>query len=993
MSRVAFTNNTALRGGGGAVYLGSPLAPQQLVCNASAAAVFSAASAVAGGLAVNRGAMRLESTDVDSRVNAAAAAAAIASRQGRSVSVGDVVVAAAPPAAAAPAPRTGPEVDEVTTSTGSYNPNATPADDATADGGSGPDPGTSTTVSFGDQVASANFDGSLLVNGAAGRAASPAPRGEGGSHNAQAQPSVTPESGKLRNSSSSSSSSVGGGGSSTSSGSSGSGQGSSKLLETGAGGVHSSIASSAAPAAGSAAYDAADDVTVATTTFVPGGDWSDEDMTSSTVTFDAADLPAGSYLESGRLPAGAAFETAAAPAGGLIFESAPVAAPAAFGAAAELPGLAAASGGAGAASGSPTASSRASHSSGGANSSSSSSSSSSAGAAAPLHAQGRTLKFAAGAPNARVSWHRPSSGAGFAIPVAGPPLVRLDAGAAAALKAAGVTDHELKVLVKGGGMEPALFAALVAPKLWATPPPVQHGVAKHARALARPAGGARAAKQGAPVDEAAAAGSGVGARGSSHQAALAPRLASPPRPRTAPAVQSPLPGAAGVRSATVAALLQAQQELMERGAPADVALLMAAPELGSFLRPAATGPAPLGPTATPNASRRRRRRARILLATADAPGALAADGSLQLGACGTFDGNSARGEGSYGPALASFPAGVRVQYGEMEAAPGEPMRVRAFVIDAFGHVVASGPSAFMRVHASLEPPGANKPAAAASAGSGRRRLMQAAAVAKPANATAARPGANTTLGGNATAMAPAASPVGAPPGLLLAAGERAAYASAAAEDGGEVLTEGDVRLEGTTQAAVVGGVSTLQSLRLIAPVNDTVRVWLAADGAHARAAAAPLLVRLRTCASGAVLTPKDGCITCGAGLYAFDPKGSSCSACPTGAWCNGTVVAPLAGAWHSSPRSAQVHWCPNPVACTRAPGAQQQLIDEQRAGFATVSSVSADEEAVAAYGRLMCAPGYKGRVCGECSEVNGMRFGKVGRLLGGKAFDGVGVGL
>ncbi|KIY93962.1 hypothetical protein MNEG_14000 [Monoraphidium neglectum] len=721
----------------------------------------------------------------------------------------------------------------------------------------------------------------------------------------------------------------------------------------------------------------------ATTTFVPGS-YSDGDFTASTVTFESAAMPQG-----------ATFETAAVEPNDAVFESAAV----------EPSSFKASSSGGGDASGVSEAGARPSTVKA-ASGAASSFDEAEAGeyeddmatgtaAVAPGGAAAgpsRSLKFSipkfASSDAAQALWRRSRAAASAAAaaataavrPRAPPPpppqpqrllpLVPLDDEVSAELERAGVTKWAIDQMRARGGVEPALYRAMAtgqgqqqqaAPTSWA-------------RAQApRTFGGPSAPSMGisAPAFEGAAAAEAGCAAGSScrrsrgsfggvgeavrSQAADDWRLGAE-QPHS-PFGDEELAG----EGATVADLLQPppppprqqqgyelqqqRQQQQQQGYEQPQGYEQQ-PDYGEALQHPVhstwAAPQPVQEAfdepGEPS-SRRRARRRRVLLAgavpTAASTGASGGN-MLEIGACGAYDGNRAQGAGSYGPVVAGVPAGVRLQYPSMEAAPGEPMRVRALIIDAFGHVVASGPSSFMR--------------AASGSGSGG------------AAANATRAAANTT--------GKAAPAVKAAPAGKAAAGANASAAAPRPAAG--------VRLAGTTTAIVLGGVATFRGLEVVGPVNGTVTVWLSAVGAQGRASAAPLAVRLRACEAGAVLTRADGCRTCGPGSFSFDPKASECGTCPPGAWCNGTVVAPLPGAWHSSPRSTQVHACLNPAACARTAAQQQAIIDEQREGFSTVLSVAADPGAVREYEQMLCAPGYAGRLCGQCGEIGGERLGKVG---------------
>jgi hypothetical protein len=81
------------------------------------------------------------------------------------------------------------------------------------------------------------------------------------------------------------------------------------------------------------------------------------------------------------------------------------------------------------------------------------------------------------------------------------------------------------------------------------------------------------------------------------------------------------------------------------------------------------------------------------------------------------------------------------------------------------------------------------------------------------------------------------------------------------------------------------------------------------------------------------------CQPCAPRTYGLDPKFAVCTMCPVNANCSGrTDITPLAGFWHSSSYSTQIHRCPKKEVCL--------------------------------YGGA-CAEGYEGNVCGSCASGYG----------------------
>lgn len=78
------------------------------------------------------------------------------------------------------------------------------------------------------------------------------------------------------------------------------------------------------------------------------------------------------------------------------------------------------------------------------------------------------------------------------------------------------------------------------------------------------------------------------------------------------------------------------------------------------------------------------------------------------------------------------------------------------------------------------------------------------------------------------------------------------------------------------------------------------------------------------------------CVCCPAFTYSFEANVTVCQQCPDNAQCYADVVSPVAGYWHSSPRSLQIHKCPVPKPCHHQGG--------------------------------VCETGHTGNLCGQCAE-------------------------
>jgi hypothetical protein len=191
-------------------------------------------------------------------------------------------------------------------------------------------------------------------------------------------------------------------------------------------------------------------------------------------------------------------------------------------------------------------------------------------------------------------------------------------------------------------------------------------------------------------------------------------------------------------------------------------------------------------------------------------------------------------------------------------------------------------------------------------------------------------------------------------------------------------TSDGVTLSDTRQLFATNGSLVLDGLKLNGAPGTTLQLWLLPS--NSRVAPAVVTVELRRCAAGSIPFLGD-CEACPMGYYSLVPTqdGASCSGCPAGALCNGSVVLPVPGVWHSHPRSVQMHECWNPAACARSAEVQQRLaeVQEERYGSQTVVGL-ADDQALVAYEQGQCAPGYTGRMCGRCDAASdGARFGRL----------------
>ena len=146
-----------------------------------------------------------------------------------------------------------------------------------------------------------------------------------------------------------------------------------------------------------------------------------------------------------------------------------------------------------------------------------------------------------------------------------------------------------------------------------------------------------------------------------------------------------------------------------------------------------------------------------------------------------------------------------------------------------------------------------------------------------------------------------------------------------------------------------------------------------------------LLVHLLPCGPGQATTSL-GCTSCQAPTFSYSREGvvaDSCSSCPEGVTevCNMSVLVPTDGYWHSGPRSAYIIPCPRPSACLRDQAAYQKMIvmQEQLANGDFTNSSAVGPRGLRgtslalvtpsdqAYSDLLCAEGYHGHLCAQCS--------------------------
>lgn len=199
------------------------------------------------------------------------------------------------------------------------------------------------------------------------------------------------------------------------------------------------------------------------------------------------------------------------------------------------------------------------------------------------------------------------------------------------------------------------------------------------------------------------------------------------------------------------------------------------------------------------------------------------------------------------------------------------------------------------------------------------------------------------------------------------------------------VDDNGVELSGLQQLSTTNGSLILSGLQLSGLPGTNTTLFITASDPTLLPASLP--ITLTSCSAGYMQLPGQ-CQLCPVGTFSFTVDEPLCSLCPVGASCNGTMLVPAAGYWQSTPRSAQVHACLNPAACARDALHQQQLADWQATHYGRGAIVGKSREALGReleqYMADQCAAGYSGRMCGVCTqepaaiEANRMSHGMVG---------------
>lgn len=100
-----------------------------------------------------------------------------------------------------------------------------------------------------------------------------------------------------------------------------------------------------------------------------------------------------------------------------------------------------------------------------------------------------------------------------------------------------------------------------------------------------------------------------------------------------------------------------------------------------------------------------------------------------------------------------------------------------------------------------------------------------------------------------------------------------------------------------------------------------------------------VMIHISTCQFGE-FTGNDGtsCQLCPTGNFNFGESVTDCSECPNHAVCNGTLLVPDQGYWHSTVYSTQMHKCLGWKACSWE-GREQELLERSAMVVANSASV------------------------------------------------------
>lgn len=184
---------------------------------------------------------------------------------------------------------------------------------------------------------------------------------------------------------------------------------------------------------------------------------------------------------------------------------------------------------------------------------------------------------------------------------------------------------------------------------------------------------------------------------------------------------------------------------------------------------------------------------------------------------------------------------------------------------------------------------------------------------------------------------------------------------------GQIITEGDIIIDGSNKQTAKGGIYEFSSLSMTAQPNYTTNMILVSTALDKKkielvlkepfkgnyevitALDLNLSLTFRECVLGEVVK-NNKCTKCLRGFYSFNPKTNHCQKCFQHGICEGGAIIGLeSGYWRRNQTTTQVYQCPIRSSCL---GGQSSL----------------------------CATGYTGPMCNLCTDqtINGRIYGRIG---------------
>ncbi|GMH41758.1 hypothetical protein BSKO_09668 [Bryopsis sp. KO-2023] len=192
----------------------------------------------------------------------------------------------------------------------------------------------------------------------------------------------------------------------------------------------------------------------------------------------------------------------------------------------------------------------------------------------------------------------------------------------------------------------------------------------------------------------------------------------------------------------------------------------------------------------------------------------------------------------------------------------------------------------------------------------------------------------------------------------------------------KVGSEGGV-IRGQTTADMFSGVATFEGTLLQAPPGEYELTYRFTGVSTKEEVLEPvsISVQIRSCNFGE-FAGLDGvtCEKCPEGKYNFGQTIQECRRCPENAYCNGTLIVPLDGYWHSSIFSTQIHECVRKQSCEW--GTRLKDLEEASAALFVENSGPSRRRNLLQQGRVgveledfQCKEGYEGPICGSCNAT------------------------